>query len=137
MRRGDRQELVFKALADPTRRRILDLVRDHALTTGQICTELFKLDRCTVMLHLGVLEKADLIIVRREGRFRWNYLNSTPIQRIYDRWIIRYARPSAELLTRLRADLELPGSSSARRPARHHPESETSLGPSPGEAQAG
>ncbi len=76
------------------------------MTTGRICGKLPELDRCTTMQHLRVLERAGLIIVRREGRLRWNYLDSTPIQRIYDRWIIRYARPSVELLTRLKNDLE-------------------------------
>ncbi len=97
---------VFRAMADPTRRRILDRLRDHAMTTGQLCEELSELDRCTVMLHLGVLERAGLVIARREGRHRWNYLNHVPIQRIYDRWISRYARPSVELLDRLKEDLE-------------------------------
>jgi DNA-binding transcriptional ArsR family regulator len=103
---GRGQRRVFKALADPTRRRILDLLRDQAMTTGQLCEELNGLDRCTVMQHLAVLGRADLIIERREGRYRWNYLNSFPIQRIYDRWISRFARPSAELLSRLKQDLE-------------------------------
>jgi DNA-binding transcriptional ArsR family regulator len=98
--------LVFRALADPTRRRILDLLRDRALTTGQLCSELSELDRCTVMLHLRVLVRAELVLVRREGRFRWNYLNVIPIQRIYERWINRFARPSASLLARLKRDLE-------------------------------
>jgi DNA-binding transcriptional ArsR family regulator len=103
---SEQGERVFRALADPTRRRILDLLRDHALTTGQVCAELPELDRCTVMLHLSVLARAGLVLVRREGRFRWNYLNSVPIQRLYDRWISQYARPSVELLTRLTTDLE-------------------------------
>ena len=111
MRETDREECVFKALADSSRRRILDRLKDHALTTGQICAELPELDRCTVMQHLGVLERSGLVLVRREGRFRWNALDSTPIQRIYDRWISRYARPSVALLARLQADLERPGRS--------------------------
>ena len=57
----------------------------------EICAHFKKLDRCTVMQHLGVLEKAGLIIVKREGRFRWNYLNVVPIKDIYDRWINQYA----------------------------------------------
>lgn len=105
---SDRQERVFRALASPTRRQILDRLRDHAMTTGQLCDELDPLDRCTVMQHLGVLERADLLIVRQEGRHRWNYLNAVPIQRIYDRWISQFARPSVELLARLRQDLEEP-----------------------------
>jgi len=97
---------VFKALADATRRRILDLLRDQPRTTGDLCAAFTELDRCTVMQHLGVLEKADLIVVKREGRNRWNYLNVAPIREVYDRWISPYASPSAEILTRLRRDLE-------------------------------
>jgi DNA-binding transcriptional ArsR family regulator len=58
------------------------------------------------MQHLGVLEKAGLIIVKKEGRFRWNYLDVVPIREIYDRWINQYASPSVELLTRMKSDIE-------------------------------
>lgn len=58
------------------------------------------------MQHLRVLEKASLIIVKKKGKFRWNYLNVVPIREIYDRWINQYASPSVELLTRLKHDLE-------------------------------
>jgi hypothetical protein len=53
-----------------------------------------------------VLEKAGLIIVKKEGRYRWNYLDAAPIRGIYERWINQYASPSAELLTRLKRDME-------------------------------
>jgi DNA-binding transcriptional ArsR family regulator len=106
MSRRHKQSAVFKALADDRRREILDLLRDGPLTTGDICLRFKKLDRCTVMQHLGVLEAADLVIAKREGRVRWNYLNVVPVQEIYDRWISRFARPSVELLTRLKKDLE-------------------------------
>ncbi len=117
----DRQDATFRALADPSRRQILDLLAEQAMTTGQLCEELGELDRCTVMQHLGVLQRADLIIVRREGRHRWNYLNSVPIQRIFDRWISRYARPSVELLDRLKRDLEAPARSAPALPYRSSP----------------
>jgi DNA-binding transcriptional ArsR family regulator len=58
------------------------------------------------MQHLGVLEKAGLIIVKKEGRFRWNYLDVVPIREIYDRWINQYASPTVEILTKLKGDLE-------------------------------
>ncbi len=106
MREPIRRDRLFRALADPTRRRILDLLRERGLTTGQICDELSELDRCTVMQHIGVLARADLVIAKREGRHRWNYLNCIPIQQIYDRWIHLYARPSAELLARIASDLD-------------------------------
>ena len=106
MSRRDKERLVFKALADDRRRAILDLLRDGPRTTGEICLHFRKLDRCTVMQHLGVLESAELVIAKREGRQRWNYLNVAPVQEIYDRWISQYARPTVELLVRLKRDLE-------------------------------
>jgi len=99
-------DLVFKALANADRRKLLDLVRHAPKTTGDICAAIPRLDRCTVMLHLKALEAADLIIAKKKGRYRWNYLNVEPIQRIYNRWIKDYAQPAAELLTQLKEDLE-------------------------------
>ena len=100
------QDRIFKALADSRRRQILDLLKDEPKTTGAICDHFIELDRCTVMQHLGVLEKAGLIIVKKEGRFRWNYLDAVPIREIYDRWINQYASPSVELLTRMKNEIE-------------------------------
>jgi len=102
----DQDDLVFKALASGDRRRILDLLRDAPMTTGEIGKNLSRLDRTTVMQHLGVLEKARLIISRKKGRCRWNYLDVSPIQRIHERWIGAYAAPSAGLLSRLQQNLE-------------------------------
>jgi len=99
-------DLVFKALAGSDRRRILDLLRIAPMTTGEICKKLHWLNRCTVMQHLGVLENARLIITRKEGRSRWNYLDVSPIQRIHERWIEAYSTPSASLLSKLQHDLE-------------------------------
>jgi hypothetical protein len=61
------------------------------------------------MLHLRTLEAADLIIAKKKGRFRWNYLNVEPIQRIYSRWIKVYAHPAAEFLTQIKEQLEATG----------------------------
>jgi DNA-binding transcriptional ArsR family regulator len=104
----DKQERVFKALADHRRRAMLDLLKDAPRSTGDLCTHFHELDRCTVMQHLGVLEKADLIIVKRSGRNRWNYINPMPIKEIYDRWISRYAANAVDLLARMKQDLEAP-----------------------------
>jgi DNA-binding transcriptional ArsR family regulator len=106
LRQEKQDDLVFKALAGSDRRRILDLLRTAPLTTGDICKKLHWLNRCTVMQHLGVLENARLIITRKEGRSRWNYLDVSPIQRIHERWIEAYATPSANLLSKLQQDLE-------------------------------
>jgi DNA-binding transcriptional ArsR family regulator len=106
MSRDKTDDLVYKALADSRRREILDLLKDDPRTTGDICSAFPDLDRCTVMQHLGVLEKAGLVFTKKEGRYRWNYLNSVPIREIYDRWINKYASPNLELLTKLKKDLE-------------------------------
>ncbi len=102
----DQDDLVFKALAGVDRRKILDLLRNAPMTTGEIDKRLPGLDRTTVMQHLRVLEKARLIFTKKEGRCRWNYLDVSPIQRIYERWIRAYSMPSAKLLARIQRDLE-------------------------------
>ena len=106
MSRAFNHDLIFKALADRRRREILDLIKDEPKTTGYLCSHFEEFDRCTVMQHLGVLERAGLVIVKREGRHRWNYLNSVPIREIYDRWINKYASQSIEVLTNLKHDLD-------------------------------
>ena len=102
----NRDDRVFKALAGADRRRILDFLQSGPKTTGDVCEALPWLNRCTVMQHLGVLEAAELVITRKRGRNRWNFLDIAPIQRIHDRWIGAYASPSASLLNRLKQDLE-------------------------------
>lgn len=97
---------IFKALAAETRRAILDALKDDPQTTGALCARFPALDRCTVMQHLKVLEEADLVIVRREGRVRWNHLNPLPIKHIHDRWIGPYAARSVAMLDRLKQHLE-------------------------------
>lgn len=99
-------DLVFKALSDARRREILDLLKRSARTTGELCEHFDGLDRCTVMQHIGVLERAGLIISRREGRLRWNHLNAMPIKEIHDRWIGPYATAAVDLLARMKRDLE-------------------------------
>lgn len=106
MGKTDDEELVFKALADYRRREILDLLRARPRTTGELCAHFRSLDRCTVMQHLRVLENADLVIVRREGRLRWNYLNAVPIKLIHDRWIGEYASQAVDLLARMKSEIE-------------------------------
>ncbi len=120
-------DLVFRALGNPTRRGLLDLLRDTPRTTGDLCTHFPHLDRCTVMQHLRVLEEADLVIPRRKGRERWNHLNPIPIKEIHDRWIGPYADQAVGLLQRMKGEMEggverdaegrsgRPGGSSGRR----------------------
>ncbi len=96
---------VWKALADPTRRRMLDLLKQRPRTTGELCG-FFDLSRFAVMKHLAVLEAAGLIVVRRRGRERWNHLNAVPLQRIYERWISPYEAHWASSLVRLKRHAE-------------------------------
>jgi len=100
-----RDEPVWGALADPTRRRILDLLRERARTTSELCAE-FPQSRFAVMKHLGVLEEAGLLTVRRSGRERWNAVNATPLRRIYERWLTPYQQLWASSLARLGAIAE-------------------------------
>ena len=101
-----RDDAVFKALADARRRAMLDELKEGPKTTGELCRRFRKLDRCTVMQHLRVLEDAGLVVVKRVGRFRWNYLNALPIKEIHDRWISAYATGAVALLARMKEDLE-------------------------------
>jgi DNA-binding transcriptional ArsR family regulator len=106
MRREETYDLIFKALGDSRRREILDMLKVRGRTTGELCEHFKHLDRCTVMLHLGVLEKADLIIVKREGRLRWNCINPLPIKELHDRWIDGFADAAVDLLARMKREIE-------------------------------
>lgn len=90
---------VWKALADPTRRKLLDLLKEGPRTTGELCDQ-FRTSRFAVMKHLAILQRARLIIVVPRGRERWNYLNAVPLQQIYERWISGYEAHWASALLR-------------------------------------
>jgi DNA-binding transcriptional ArsR family regulator len=99
-------DLVFKALADPTRRFLLDLLftRD-----GRTLTELeseLAMSRFGVMKHLRVLEDAGLVITRRQGREKLHFLNPVPIRQIHDRWIDKYTEHRTAALLDLKRELE-------------------------------
>ncbi|MBG6144932.1 ArsR/SmtB family transcription factor [Roseibium album] len=106
MSSDDDSDKIFKALADRRRRKILDLLKNAPKTTGTLCEAFPELDRCTVMQHMRVLEAADLIIVQRKGRERWNHLNALPIKDIHDRWIGEFAENAVTMLASLKSDLE-------------------------------
>jgi DNA-binding transcriptional ArsR family regulator len=99
-------DAAWRALADPTRRAILDLLRARPMTTGELADQ-FELSRFGVMKHLGVLTEANLVTVRREGRQRWNDLNPMPIHLIYRRWIQPFETEAADRLMRLKRHAEL------------------------------
>ena len=89
---------IWKALSSPHRRALLDALRDGPKTTTALCEVLPKLSRYAVMQHLGVLERAGVVLVRREGRERWNELNAVPIQRELERWLNGFQQASASAL---------------------------------------
>jgi len=102
----DGDNLVFKALADPTRRRLLDLLFERS---GRTLTELesqIDMTRIGVMKHLRLLEEAGLVVTERSGREKLHFLNAVPIQLIHDRWIDKYTAPHASALADLKAELE-------------------------------
>ena len=97
---------VFKALADQTRRVLLDLLFER---DGQTLTALERrlpMSRFGVMKHLNVLEQANLVVTRRRGREKLHFLNPVPIRLIHDRWVSKYAQPWAAALTGIKAELE-------------------------------
>lgn len=97
---------MFKALADPTRRRLLDMLfRRDGQTQGQLERRL-AMTRFGVMKHLRVLEEARLIVTRRRGREKLHFLNAVPIRQIHDRWIDKYAAPMTAMLTGLKKEIE-------------------------------
>lgn len=85
---------------------MLDLLSERPLTTSELAAAFPRLSRFAVMQHLGVLERANLVLVQRVGRERYNYVNAVPIQQMYDRWVGRYVQPWAEALVDLKAELE-------------------------------
>ena len=97
---------VFKALADPTRRRLLDeLFREDGQTLSAL-ERRFPMTRIGVMKHLRVLEAAGLVATRRRGREKLHFLNAVPIQLVHERWVSKYSEPWAATLTGLKRRLE-------------------------------
>jgi DNA-binding transcriptional ArsR family regulator len=97
---------VFKALADPTRRGLLDRLFER---DGQSLGELesgLSMTRFGVMKHLKVLEEAGLLTTRKRGREKLHFLNSVPIQRVHERWVSKYAERWASALSELKTEIE-------------------------------
>ena len=95
-------ESVWRALASPHRRKLLDVLKEGPRTTGQLSKELPDLTRFAVMQHLGVLEEAGLIVVRREGRSRINHLNPIPLRELVERWMRSHSSLAAETALHLK-----------------------------------
>ena len=99
---------VFSALADPTRRALLDeLFREDGQTTGAL-TSGFAMSRFGVMKHLKLLEEAGLVVTRRRGREKLHFLNPVPIRLVHDRWVSKYAEPWTAALSDIKQRLETP-----------------------------
>jgi len=100
------EALVFKALADPTRRHLLDRLFER---DGRTLLELesgLEMTRFGVMKHLKVLQEAGLVVTRRRGREKLHYLNPVPIRLIHDRWIDKYTERQVSALAELKSELE-------------------------------
>ncbi|MDX1393780.1 MAG: helix-turn-helix domain-containing protein [Gemmatimonadota bacterium] len=102
----DDLDLVWRALANPVRREILDVLKERPLPTGELADRFEDLSRFAVMQHLGVLEEGGLVVRQKRGRVTINHFNPIPIQRISDRWIDRMRRPWAESLVDLKTEIE-------------------------------
>ena len=103
---SDDLDLVWKALSDPTRRAILDFLRDGPRTTTEIVESMSHLSRFGVMKHLDVLREVELVQTHESGRQRVNSLNAVPIRKIYERWVSRYQDLWSHSLLRIKETAE-------------------------------
>jgi DNA-binding transcriptional ArsR family regulator len=97
---------VFKALADSTRRELLDRLHERDGQSLSALEEELPMSRFGVMKHLRVLEEAGLVTTKRRGREKLHFLNPVPIRLIHDRWVSKYAEPWASALSELKRDME-------------------------------
>ncbi|GMW03347.1 MAG: hypothetical protein AMXMBFR84_44810 [Candidatus Hydrogenedentota bacterium] len=100
---------VFKALADPSRRRLMDrLCAENGQSLSALC-ETLNMSRQAVTKHLGLLEEANLVVIVWRGREKLHFLNPVPIQSIYERWISKFERARMQALSDLKQHLERAG----------------------------
>jgi DNA-binding transcriptional ArsR family regulator/uncharacterized protein YndB with AHSA1/START domain len=100
---------LFKALGHPIRRRILDILKESAKTTGELNEYFPEVSRYAIMKHLTILEEGNLVLVRREGKYRRNFLNAVPLQEMHNRWVGKYMESAANSLLNLRSVVEKKG----------------------------
>jgi DNA-binding transcriptional ArsR family regulator len=106
MPRPDDIDLLFKALADPSRRTLLDVLHAHdGRTLNELCEHL-DMTRQGVTQHLVVLEAANLVATLRQGREKLHFLNPVPLQQIYERWLGKFDKPRLKALATLKRRLE-------------------------------
>lgn len=114
MIRSMSNDLVFRALADPSRRTLLDLLfRENGQSLAALSAHL-SMSRFGCMKHLRVLEEAGLVVARKSGREKLHYINPVPIQQVYERWVSKYSRRWARSLTKLKHVLEDSGMSTGK-----------------------
>ncbi|HEX4523926.1 MAG TPA: helix-turn-helix transcriptional regulator [Casimicrobiaceae bacterium] len=104
--RHDDTDLLFKALADPSRRKLLDLLHAHDGRTLNALCEHLAMTRQGVTQHLGVLEASNLVVTMWRGREKLHFLNPVPLQEIYERWIAKFEKPRLKALGDLKRRLE-------------------------------
>jgi DNA-binding transcriptional ArsR family regulator len=105
-RRVDDDDHVFKALADPTRRLLLDRLHERDGRTLRDLESQVEMSRFGVMKHLRILEEAGLVVTRKSGREKLHFLNPVPIRLVHDRWIDKYTERRVSALTDLKRELE-------------------------------
>ena len=99
-------DVLFKALADPSRRKLLDLLHAHdGRTLNELCEHL-DMTRQGVTQHLSLLEEANLVVAVCQGREKLHFLNPVPLQEIYERWIAKFEKPRLRALSKLKRRLE-------------------------------
>jgi len=106
MKQTSDPDKVFKALADPTRRRLLDLLSEtNGQTLGELCAHL-DMARQSATQHLGILEDANLISTQRRGREKLHFINPVPLFHVYERWVRKFEHDRLSLLNDLKSELE-------------------------------
>src|SRR5262245_59835455 len=104
--RAENPDLLFKALADPSRRKLLDLLHaEDGRTLNDLCEHL-DMTRQGVTQHLGMLEAANLVATLWRGREKLHFLNPVPLQQIYERWIAKFEKPRLKAISDLKRRLE-------------------------------
>lgn len=114
---GDPLGPVFRALAHPVRRRLLDLLKGGALSTGDLAAAFPEYSRFAIMQHLATLETAGLVVAHRDGRLVLHYLNAAPLREVYERWVGGFEGHWAAALVGLKRELEMPPNERAARRA--------------------
>ncbi len=99
-------DVLFKALADPSRRKLLDLLHVHDGRTLNVLCEYLDMTRQAVTQHLGLLEAANLVVTQWRGREKLHFLNPVPLQEIYERWIAKFEKPRLKAFSHLKKRLE-------------------------------